>query len=250
MNEVMKKYLIFGDCHLEKMREVDNSYLLFKEVVKKTRPNVIVCLGDLLDFGYISHYAELGETEGKRLSDDINTFKEELMFFKKYSKERAIFLQGNHEDRLYKLLNKNPVLIGMVDLESICNQIGVEYVPTVKQPFKLLDDLYVAHGLTYTKQFCAKLADSVGCSIVQGHTHRTQQFVQTYPDGRIIKSFGLGSLTDTIEYYEKGKRMTGHSNSFGELILLDNQWQLNTIMIENNKCIMDGKLYTLENVTN
>lgn len=246
MTDGLKKYLIFGDSHLETLREVDNSYLLFKEVVKKTRPDVIVCLGDLLDLSYISHFAELGETEGKRLSTDIELFKEELKYFKKYAKERVVFLQGNHEDRLNKLLNKNPVLIGMIDLEKICSEIGIEYIPTPKQPYKLLNDLYITHGLTFTKHFCAKLADTVGCSIVQGHTHRTQQFVQTFPDGRVVKGYGVGSLTDTIEYYEKGKRMTGHSNSFGELTVSDNQWQLNLIMIENDTCILNNRIFSLE----
>lgn len=243
----MKKILIFGDSHLETKKGVDSSYSLFKQIVKLSKPNITLCVGDLLDFSYISHFTELGEAEGKRLSEDIEIFKNELSYFKKYSKEGVIFLQGNHEDRLNKLLLKNPVLIGIVDLTKICKDLGVTYVPTNEQPYKLLPDLYVTHGLTFAKHFCAKLADTAGCSIISGHTHRTQMFVNSYPDGRIIKSYGVGSLTDIIEYYEKGKRLTGHSNSFAELLIDDDgYWQINIVMIENGKCIMDGKVFTLE----
>ena len=243
----MKKILIFGDSHLETKRGIDSSYTLFKKVVKLSKPNITICLGDLLDFSYISHFTELGEAEGKRLVEDLGIFKEELSYFKKCTKEQVIFLQGNHEDRLNKLLLKNPVLIGIVDLAKTCEDIGVTYIPTNEQPYKLFDDLYLCHGLTFAKHFAAKLADTAGCSIISGHTHRTQMFVNSYPDGRIIKSYGIGSLTDIIEYYEKGKRITGHSNSFAELLVDDSgYWQMNIIMIENGKCIMDGKLFTLE----
>ena len=245
---MVKKYLIFSDSHLEANRGIDSSYTLFKEVVKKVKPNTIICLGDLIDLSYISRFSDVGESEGKRLADDIEIFRNELTYFKKYSKEEVVFLSGNHEDRLLKLMNKNPVLKGIVDLEETCNQLGVKYVPTERQPYKLLNDLYVSHGLTYCKHFTSKLADSMGNSIITGHTHRTQCFVNSYPDGRIIESYGLGSLTDTIEYYEKGKRLTGHSNSFGELLVDEEtgQWNFSLVMIKNGKCFVDGKLYTLE----
>lgn len=245
---MVKKYLIFSDVHLETLREIDNSYLLFKEVCKKVRPNRIICLGDLLDFSYISHFADVGETEGKRLSDDIAIFRKELSYFKKCSKEPVIFLSGNHCDRLEKLLNKNPVLKGIVDLKEICSELGIVYITTSEQPYKLLDDLYITHGLTYTKHFCSKLADSMGTSVITGHTHRNQMFVNSYPDGRIIESYGIGSLTSITEYYERGKRITGHSNGFGELLVDEDtgQWNFNIIIIKNNKCFVDGKLYTLE----
>lgn len=217
-----------------------------KKILKLSKPNIIVCIGDLLDFSYISHFTELGEAEGKRLVEDVDIFKNELSYYKKYAKEEVIFLQGNHEDRLNRLLLKNPVLMGLVDLRDTCEKLGIKYVPTNEQPYKLLNDLYITHGLCYNKHFTSKLADTAGMSIISGHTHRTQSFVNSYPDGRIIKSFGLGSLTDTIEYYEKGKRLTGHSNSFGELLIDEDYWQFNTVMIENGKCILDGKLFTLE----
>ena len=246
----MKEYLIFGDSHLESERVVDNSYLLFKQVVEKRKPDNIVCLGDALDFGYISRFSDIGSQEGKRLSKDIELFKEEFKFFKKYSKGEVTFLSGNHEDRLLKLLNAQPVLQGLVSIESVCEELGIKYIPTDKQPYKLFDDLYITHGLTFAKYAAGKLADTAGASIISGHTHRTQSYVNSYPDGRLIQSYCLGSLTNITEYYERGKRITGHSNSFGQLLIDETgYWQFNTIMISNDKCVVDKKEYSLINTS-
>lgn len=249
---MIKRCLIFGDSHLETNKEVDKSYLLFKSVVRRTKPDILICLGDVIDYSYISRFADIGETEGKRLADDIALLKEELQYFRKYTKESVIYLQGNHEDRLHKLMNRNPVLIGLIDVDSICKDLNVTYIPTQQQPCNLKSlgydiDLYLTHGLTYTKHFAAKLVESVGASIIQGHTHRTQMYAQSFPDGHIVKSYGVGSLTNITEYYEKGKRITGHSNSFAELLIDDETktWQINLIMIENESCIMNGKVYRM-----
>lgn len=244
----IKKHLIFGDSHLESLKEPDNSYILFKEVVKRVRPHKIISLGDSLDFSYISRFSSVGESEGCRIKDDIELFKNEFNYFKKYAKEEVIFLSGNHEDRLKKLFNSQPVLKGIVDLETVCKELEVTYIPTEKQPYKLFKDLYIVHGLCFNKNYTAKLADTMGASIITAHTHRTQLTVNSYPDGRIIQSWGIGSLCDTIEYYEKGKRLTGHSNSFMELLVDEDTefWQCNLIIINNNKCYVDNKLYSLE----
>lgn len=245
---MIKKYLIFSDSHLSANEEPNSSYSLFKEVCKKVRPNIIVCLGDLINFEYIGKFSDIGSAEGCRIKDDIELFRNEFKFFKKCVKDEVIFLSGNHEDRLSRLFNSQPVLKGIVSIETVCEELGVKYIPTEEQPYKLLEDLYVTHGICTNKNFTQKMATEVSENIISGHCHRTQSYVLSYPSGRIVKSFGIGSLTEYTESYCKGKRVTGHSNSVAELFLDEESgyWQLNTIMIENQKCIVNGKLYTLE----
>lgn len=243
----MKKIFIFGDAHLSSYETPDNSYLLFKEVVRKIKPDQIWCLGDIIDFSYISRFSDIGSSEGCRIKDDLELFRDEFKFFKKNAKESVTFLMGNHCDRLLKLFNSQPVLKGIVDLETACKELGINYVPTEKQPYRVLNNLYITHGLCTNKNFTQKLVTDVSENIISGHCHRTQSYVLSYPDGRIVKSFGIGSLTEYTETYCKGKRVTGHSNSWGE-ILLDEEsgyWQFNTIMIEDSKCIVDNKFFEL-----
>lgn len=245
----MKRYLIYGDAHLEQEKDTDGSYILMKKVASSKRWDGIVCLGDLMDFQYISHFADATDVEGKRLSADIDILKDEIREMKKYLKKDGefIYLAGNHEDRLEKLLRAQPMLAGLIDLKAICKEMGVEYITTQEQPYQWLDTLYLTHGLGYSKHFCAKLATEVGNNIITGHTHRTQSYTLSYPDGRTVTAYGLGSLTEMTEEYEKGKRVTCHSNSFGvvELDEETNFWQFNTIMIHDGCCILDGKMYKL-----
>ena len=110
----MTKTLIFTDVHLETGVAADPAYELLKTIMKKERFDSIVCLGDLMDFSYISQWTEgmPGLTEGRRLKEDFNLFENEMKYYKKYAKD-VIYLVGNHEDRVQKYVWKNPVLEGI-----------------------------------------------------------------------------------------------------------------------------------------
>ena len=113
--------------------------------------------------------------EGKRLKDDFETIREEFQFYKKYAKE-VVFFEGNHEERIKKYLEKNPVLKGVLSLENICNEENVTYIGTEKQPYRILDDLYVAHGLSFNKYFSCWTVERMNENIATFHTHRTQTY--------------------------------------------------------------------------
>lgn len=241
----MEVILLFGDAHLEQNVEIDPSYILFKQVVQKIKPNRIICGGDLADFSYISRWTEgmPGLQEGKRLKEDFDTIAEEIKFFKKYTKE-FVFYEGNHENRVRKYLEKNPVLKGILSLEQICKDAGVEYVPTELQPKKILPDLYIAHGLSFNKYFACWTVEKMNENIVTFHTHRTQQYSISFPTGKVISGYGLGCLCNTNPDYLAGKRISGHTNSFAILYVDKDRWQLDTIPIKDGKCMIAGKSYS------
>lgn len=243
----METYLLFGDVHLEQDVEVDASYQLFKKVVQGIKPNKLICGGDFADFSYISRWSEglPGMQEGKRLKDDFETMREEFQFLKKYTKE-LIFFEGNHEERVKKYLDKNPVLKGVMSIESLCEEEGVTYIETARQPYKLLDDLYLAHGLSFNKYFASWVVERMNENIITFHTHRTQTYSVSFPTGKIITGYGIGCLCDVNPEYVAGKRITGHTNSFGILYLHDSgEWQLDIIPIKDNSCIIGKKQYNL-----
>ena len=242
----MEKVFIFGDAHLEAGLEPDPSYKLFKKIVQYLRPDKIVNLGDWFDFSYISRFSEgiPGASEGKRLAKDIDLLRKEIQLFKKYTGE-FIYLSGNHDDRVMKYLEKNPVMKGLFGIDEVCKEESVQFVPTVKQPFKLLDDLYVTHGLTFSKYAAAQMVERAGVSCIGGHCHRTGSYVHRYADGRILYGQTLGTLGNINPDYVAGQRITGHTNSFGIIYVDQDIWDLNAILIRNNKCIINGKTYSL-----
>ena len=244
----MRKFLLFADCHLEAEEPTDSAYELVKQIIKKEKFDGIICVGDLMDFSYISKWNEdqPGLVEGKRLRDDLRIFESELAYYKRYTKD-VTFLSGNHEDRLIKYINKNPVLEGILSLKEICDEQGVHYVPTELQPYQFIDDLLVTHGLYFNEYFAAKLVQKGGSSIVQFHCHRTQSYSYRYPNGTVATGYGIGTLGSTNPQYSAGKRLTGATQSFGILRVGDSgTWQLDTIMIHNGtSCIIGEKSYSL-----
>jgi len=242
----MEKVFVFGDAHLEAGVEPDASYRLFKKVVQYLRPDKIINLGDWLDFSYISRFSEgiPGASEGKRLSKDIEMLRKEIQFFKKYTKE-FIYLSGNHDDRIMKYLEKNPVMKGLFGIDEVCKEEGVLYVPTIKQPYKLLADLYITHGITFSKYASAQMVERAGVSCIGAHCHRTSSYIHRYADGRVLYGLTVGTLGNINPDYVAGQRITGHTNSFAILYVDEGIWDLNTILIRNNKCIINGKTYSL-----
>jgi hypothetical protein len=243
----METYLLFGDVHIEQDTELDNSYKLFKKVVQKIKPTMTVCGGDLADFSYISRWSDgiAGMQEGKRLKEDFETLREELRFFKKNSK-KFLYLEGNHEARVKKYLEKNPVLKGIMSIEGLCSEEKIDYVETENQPYKLLDDLFLAHGLSFNKYFSCWTVEKMNENIATFHTHRTQSYSISFPTGKIITGYGIGCLCDTNPAYLAGQRISGHTNSFAIVYIQDDgSWQLDIIPIKNDSCIIAGKQYNL-----
>lgn len=247
----MEKVLVFGDSHLEAGMPAEKAYELVKLIVSKIKYDAVICLGDMMDFSYISRWVEgqPGLVEGKRLKEDFDLFRKEVKYFKKYCKQ-MIFLSGNHEDRIEKFLLRNPVLEGVFSISDICREENIVYIPTIKQPYRYYQDLYITHGISFNKYFSSQISERTGASVIQGHAHRTQQFAYQYPDGRRIIGFGLGTLGSTNPDYVAGQRITGHTQSFGNLYIDSDTWQFDLIYVSNASCIINGKKYSLQEAVN
>ena len=243
----MTKTLIFGDAHLETGVEEDPAYNLIKAITKKEKFDSVIMLGDWMDFSYISRWTEEfpGLQEGKRMKEDFDILESELRFFMKHTKE-LVYLEGNHELRIMKYIQKNPVLEGILDLKEICKETGVTYVPTNKQPHRYLSDLFVTHGLSISKYVAAQIVTSVGESIVCGHTHRSQSYSYRYPNGNVTTGYSIGTVATLNPDFIAGNRVAGWTSSFGVLYVDGPRWQLDTILIKDGKsCILGGKVYSI-----
>lgn len=243
----MRKYLIVGDIHRVAGVSEDSAFTLVRKIIKEEKFDAIYDLGDHLDFDYISKFSEgvTGLVEGKRIKADLELLKSDLKFYRENAKE-ILFLEGNHEERLDKYLEKRPELKGLFSIGSLCKEVDVRYIPIEKQPHKIVSDLYVTHGLSYAEN-CAKLiVMKWGCSIIQGHAHRTQSFSWRYPVGGKLTGFNIGTLGPLNPKYSAGKRIQGDTQSFGILYVDDNKkWQFDTISIVKKECIIAGKKYSL-----
>jgi predicted phosphodiesterase len=245
MENKIRKTLIFSDVHLEAGIREDTAYELLKRVIAKEKFDNIIIDGDFLDLSYISHFTEDTPllTEGKRLKADFDYLRRELKFFKKHCKGRLIYLEGNHEERVQKMVNAAPVLDGLVSIDQICRDEDVEYIQTNKQPMQLKDDLYIAHGLALTKFCSATNVEKAGVSIITGHSHRTQLYTTSYLNQKPVTGISLGCISTLSPEYVQGKRIPNWSRSFGILRTSNDYWDVQLVHIKENKCIVGDTLY-------
>ena len=180
----MKTCVFFADRHLIHDEQPHWSWTLFKEFLRDFKPDILVDGGDHLDLPYISSFNKdkLLLLEGKRLKKDFDLLNEELAELKGLTGERFLFLQGNHEERLERAVQKQPLLEGMVDLEANADfeSLGIEYYPLNKQPVKI-GKLHFMHG-TRTGKYSANqhLMQYMG-NVVFGHVHRFQSHYHGIP---------------------------------------------------------------------
>ena len=241
----MKTCVFFADRHLIHDEQPHWSWTLFKEFVRDFKPDILVDGGDHVDFPYISSFNKdkLLLLEGKRLKKDFDLLNEELADLRQ-SCDRMLFLQGNHEERLERAVQKQPLLEGMVDLEANADfeSLGIEYYPLNKQPVKI-GKLHFLHG-TYTNEHHAKkhLMKYMG-NVIYGHIHKFQSYYQGIPlrDDEMGAN-AIGCLCDKNPEWLRGP---GHWQNGFAVIYFDDKgyFDVYPVIMTKKRFIYGGKVY-------
>jgi hypothetical protein len=165
------------------------------------RPDTIIHLGDHWDMGSLSSYAGRPELENRRYQADVESGNEAMQRLltplraynkRKRYRPRKVFLFGNHEDRVDRAINENPIwerAIGYQDL----NLEGWETFP-FKQPVEIDGILYchyfysVNSGRAYGGTTHNKLKN-IGLSFTMGHQQGLDYAMRQLPNGR--RQYGL-----------------------------------------------------------
>ena len=129
--------LIIADTQVDKNSPLDHIRALGRYIWEH-KPKRIIHIGDNWDLPSLSSYATLLEKEGRRLKDDLEGGFNALRIITEYIDEKnakakrkaykpgKIFIMGNHENRLNRFLDNNPVLQGYFDLASGIEDEGWE----------------------------------------------------------------------------------------------------------------------------
>lgn len=176
------------------------------KAVADYRPDVLVDLGDNADFPSVSSYSVPGsmDKEGQRLAKDIEAAQEaDALLFEgmgRFRPKRMIRLRGNHEDRLDRYLQLNPVLQGIVGLHLL-NDSDWEIVPYENGA----PGVIVVEGISFAHYFANpntgrpiggtatyKLA-AIGTPFVQGHVQGYDIGTRQYATGKVIRGIVAGS---------------------------------------------------------
>ena len=127
--------VVIADPQVTPDSPTDHLYAVAK-YIWHNKPAHVVHIGDHWDFPSISSYNTAYEQEGRRLADDLIAGAKALDIINDYlrmknakAKRKAYkptldFIIGNHEQRLDRLLNNNPYLHGMVDMQAMIEKAG------------------------------------------------------------------------------------------------------------------------------
>ena len=179
-NRPSKKVIFVGDTHapFEDNQAIDVAC----QIIADESPDVLVHLGDLVDFYSISRF-EKDPTRRLLLQDELEAGAYTLGKFDQAVsvKTRKLLFKGNHEHRLEKYINTHaPALAGLQRLQ-IPNLLGLgslgwEYFD---YDLELYPEFLIKHG-NIVRQHAGYTArgemDKTWMSGVSGHTHRLAMF--------------------------------------------------------------------------
>lgn len=183
--------------------------------IRDYEPDVVVDIGDNADFPSMSTHSQVGsrDKEGQRLLADIEAANEGERLLREgmgdFKPKRMVRLRGNHENRLLRYIEANPVLEGIIGLHLL-NDKGWHIVPYSNgSPGVVYID-----GIAYAHYFAnpnsgkpiggtiQNRLSKIGCSFVQGHQQGLLQGNVQYATGDIKHGIVAGSAYLHDEEYK------------------------------------------------
>ena len=216
------------------------------EAIKIIHPTHFVFGGDNMDFSCISHHnkGKYRLLENTRLKKDYKGFQKDILDRVNNALSarcKRYFIMGNHEEWVNMLINDQPQLEGMVEIENNLDLKGYEIIPF--NGALTLGEMTFIHGL-YTNKYVAEKHLRVYQKMVFfGHTHTNQVYTSVTPLNTLPKQgVNVGCLANLNAGYLKGK-----PNKWVHQILVwhmfsDGTFVYETPIILNGRTVINGRV--------
>jgi len=187
------------------------------------KPDETICGQDFMEFDQISFWNRNRklELEGRRLVHDFEYANKVLDRICNFTKEKVVFIPGNHDYWLTLYILERPELHGLINQNKLLD-------------FKSRDIQHIEYGKVYrvgkaafchaflkpgksagVKYHAAKMAEDYGKTIFYGHWHTTQLYTRVTWDSKPNVAMAIGCLSDLNPSW-----MRNSPNSFVNQILL------------------------------
>ncbi len=245
-----KTMLAFADVHVP--HQSPGALEVFCRAAERLRPDLIVCLGDLLDCGQFSVHPPTYGVPETDYEDDLRQANALLDRLQKACGRLAL-VEGNHEHRLRRWAAATSEGRGAYSMLSpsirlMRDRKNCKYIPygsaDGKYPHYAVNSRIVAvHGWSYARNATREhLTISQGRSVIHGHCHRadTCMIQDIWSSGGVIQARGAGCLCKRIPLYGTG-RPVDWTNGFVTAYIGRRSDTLYTIPILHDRCILpDG----------
>jgi len=177
----LKRVLVVPDIHIpfHDKRAIN----LVEQRMTTFKPDMIIMLGDLLDFPTLHKRAtdEVVQAMSSVISRDYETAQKILKRWKELSQTednlsgaKIILLEGNHEDRVNRLLRRQPDLVGSLEvpLRLKGKSVNFTWVPSwSKSETFQVGKANFCHGFSAARSHVNVMGRDFGDNIFYGHTH-------------------------------------------------------------------------------
>lgn len=240
--------MIIPDLHFDANKEIHPAYKVVKRFAKSFKPGGVIFIGDVLDLYYISSFSkdDLKGVSRHTFQADFDLWNRELDYWCKLTDD-IVVIEGNHEYRIEKLIQRMPMLEGAVEVGNSANcdykGRGIKYRRYWEKPYKL-GHCHFIHGWFTGIHHAKKHVLRMGDNIVYGHTHDVQSFsVKTLADNHEVSAWSIGCLTDRQPDWLKG-RPSSFMHAFGVLYLWDRgNFNLYIPRVIGNQFAFEGRMW-------
>lgn len=245
-----KTMLAFGDVHIphHNPRAVE----VFCRAAERLRPDLIICLGDLLDCGQFSSHPPTYGVQETDYHEDLRSANALLDRVQGFC-NRLVMVEGNHEHRIDRWAAMTSEGRGAYSLLAPRSQLSKGrskfiYVPYGSAAgtyphYAINSRLIAVHGWSHARQATKNhLQISQGKSVIHGHTHRADASIiqNIWSPGQVIEARCGGCLCKPVPLYGTG-RPVEWVNGFILGYLGRRSDTLYTIPIMGDRCILpDG----------
>lgn len=199
-----KKLLVFSDVHFPFQDNLAVQSMM--QFAIEYQPDIIVMLGDMIDFYQISTFVKNPAKKSvKQEIDETRKFLEELRY--QFPQARIIFKTGNHCDRMEKFIFQNAKQIHDLISDLLPLQLGLDTlkIEYITEPFAV-GKLWFLHGHekpggAYNPEYITNVIwQYVHDHFIVGHFHRKQQKTFKNISGATFWTGALGYLAGQMEY--------------------------------------------------
>lgn len=230
--------LVIGDAHVDpKQRRGLDRFNALHNLILERKPSRLVIIGDFITLDSLSDWDKdkRRRLEGKRYYHDIQVGRDALgrMMGSGFDwKPELIFIEGNHEERLQRYLDRDPSFDGVVSIErDLCPDW--KYIPYKSQwKYKGVSFTHIpineAGKALGGKNACQRSLEIYNNSVVFGHTHKLAvACVHRLSSPHLQQAVNVGCFFDHVDDYA-----TGSVTSYWRGVVLLNHYSFNRMDVE------------------
>jgi len=244
-NSMIQRGMVLFDIHYPEHN--DGCIDIVYDFCKDFQPDYFILGGDQLHMDCISHYNE-GKPkllEGKRLNKEYDGFQKDIINrFNNILKTscKRYFMIGNHEYRLERLLEAEPKLEGLVELERNLDLSKYKIIPF--NEVLEIGKICIIHGIYYNKYHASKNVHEYNENIFSGHVHTNQIDTMNTPTTHEPRQgVSVGCLCNVNPEYKHNKPNNWVHQFMFFYLFEDGTFNYYLPIILNNRCMINNKLY-------